>query len=219
MLSGKYAETFGKNLRSFREESGLTRQSFAMKYELNVSTLMAYEIGRNSANFSRFLTICNVTGLSPDRLLSGLVSWHTEQDDIREMEELIDAQCAQAQRRIRGALDIVIDSMISTPPKLMGAGFGERLSILRMDASLEVLDLAEQSSIARSTYQGYESGQFDPSMPALLSLCEIFMVSPEYMLAPNLERLTYRDQRMAWLRPKHIRALLELSRYLAKVIM
>ena len=78
---------------------------------------------------------------------------------------------------------------------------------------MSIESLAEICRVSKSTMQGYESGQYDPPLPVTLHLCEAFGVSPEYLLAPYLQELTYVDARLADLKPIQIKTLLELSRY------
>lgn len=215
MEDSQYSKVFGLNLRLLRESFGQTRQSFAARLDSSVHTLQSYEAGIRSPNFRRFLQICNVLTVSPNQLLEGLYPWPTEIDHLRELARITEGLDETVAQKIRGVQDIFIESALDTPPKLTGVGFGSRLYLLRADAGMDVTALAEMCMVARPTLQGYESGQYDPSIPVILHLCEALDISPDYLLAPELERLSCPDARLAYLRPRQIKALLDATQYLA----
>lgn len=215
MEDTQYRKIFGENLRLLRESFGQTRQIFAARLDSSVHTLQSYEAGTRSPNFRRFLQICNALVVSPNDLLAGLYSWPTELDRLRELARIMEGLDDAAARKIQGVQDIFIESALDTHPKLTGAGFGSRLHLLRADVGMDVTALAEMCMVARPTLQGYESGQYDPSIPVILRLCEALGVSPDYLLAPELERLSFPDARLADLRPRQIVTLLEITRYMA----
>lgn len=215
MEDTQYRKIFGENLRLLRESFGQTREAFAARLDSSVHTLQSYEAGTRSPNFRRFLQICNVLTVSPNNLLTGLYPWPTEIDHLRELARITEGLDETVAQTIRGVQDIFIESALDTPPKLTGAGFGPRLHLLRTDVGMDVTALAEMCMVARPTIQGYESGQYDPSIPVILRLCEALGVSPDYLLAPELERPSCPDARLADLRPRQIKALLDVTQYLA----
>lgn len=215
MEDTQYRKIFGENLRLLRESMDQTREAFAARLDSSVHTLQSYEAGTRSPNFRRFLQICNSLQVSPNNLLEGLYPWPTEIDHLRELACIMEGLDETVAQKIRGVQDIFIESALDTPPKLTGAGFGSRLHLLRADTGMDVTALAEMCMVARPTLQGYESGQYDPSIPVILRLCEALGVSPDYLLAPELERLSFPDARLADLRPRQIVTLLEITRYMA----
>ena len=66
--------------------------------------------------------------------------------------------------------------------------------------------------------QGYESGQYDPSVPAVLRLCEVLGVTPEYLLAPALEKLSVLDEEIVDLYPQQIKSLQEITTYFIRTM-
>lgn len=66
--------------------------------------------------------------------------------------------------------------------------------------------------------QGYESGQYDPSVPAVLRLCEVMSVTPEYLLAPALVKLTYMNEEIVDLYPQQIKSLQEITTYFIRTM-
>lgn len=186
-----------------------------MDCDCSAYTIQNYELGRKGPNFKRFLNICNAAGVSPNQLLSGLYSDSAELRAIRGLQEIFHSVSSSERQRLSKVLEIIGTCMADTAPSLSGADFGARLQLLRLDTGLSVEALAAKCSIAKSTLQGYESGQYDPSIPALLQLCEVLDVSPEYLLADKLVKTTFPDRRLLYLRPRQIIALHETAAYLS----
>ena len=214
MTKTKHNNQFGKNLKCFRESLGGTRTKFASDCGFSIYTIQNYELGRNSPNLERFLQICNVKRVLPSRLLDGLIHFPTESVILRELEICMESLKLSQKQRITGLLDILVNCMLETEPKMSNANFGERIRILRINAGFEVDRLAEICMISVPTLQGYESGQYDPSIPVLLNLCQIFQVSPDYLLLPRLKWNPFPDNRMQNLLPHQIRSVLQSTQYL-----
>lgn len=207
-----YNSIFGQNLERLRESIGQTTQIFAVDCGCSPLTIQNYELGRRGPNFKRFISICNTKAISPNRLLAGLFSQNTELKAVYEIQHTLDQLTPTSRQRATAILDTVIKCMIDTSPSLKGADFGTRLHLLRLDSGLDVEYFCTKCMIAKSTYQGYESGQYDPSIPVLLQLCEIVGVSPEYLVAPNLIKTSISDQRLYYLRPRQLKSLSETAR-------
>jgi len=122
------------------------------------------------------------------------------------------------QGKLKGLQAIYIESARSSPSKLAGNDFAARLHLLRVETGYDAMAVAGKCMIARATLQGYESGQYDPSVPAVLRLCEVIGVSPEYLLAPMLDQLNDLDRCIVDLYPQQIRTLQEISAYYAQTI-
>lgn len=213
MLDNRVNEILGRNLRLYRESTGKSRQVFASYFDGSPFTLQGYESGKKCPNFQRFVHICNSLQISPNTLLEGLFPWETEIDTIAQLDGLVRPLKGAARQRISGMQDLYLKHAFESNPKFAGSPFGTRLHLLRLDAGLDGDTLAKSCLVARPTYQGYESGQYDPGIPIVLRICEVFHVSPEYLLAPVLKKLSYKDPRMADLRPTQIKFLYELTRY------
>lgn len=213
MENGQYSEVFGRNLRHFREELKLTRIAFSSQFCVNANTLQGYESGKKMPGFKQFVTVCNSLRKPPNYLLDGLYPWKTELDALNELRSLIEGIDRRDRHRLTGLLEIVTRSLLKTPPKLDGVSFGTRLQYLRLDAEMEAPTLADRCSIAVPTLLGYESGQYYPGIPIVLKLCEIYGVSPSYLMAPVLTAPVYEDMHMASLRPRQIHMILEVARY------
>lgn len=216
MAKEQYNEIFGKNLRAYRESLGQTRLVFVRQYDGFVNTLASYETGEKGPSLKRFLHICRGVRLSPNVLLKGLFPWETELETLKALDEVMDGLTGAERPRIIAVQKIFLCCVLDTPPKLSDANLGTRIRLLREDAGLEVPELAERCMIAKSTLLGYESGQYDPSVPVILRLSEMFGVSPEYLLASELDKLSYSDARYAGLRPREMKALLEITRSLVR---
>lgn len=213
MLDSRVNEILGRNLRQYRESTGKSRQVFASYFDGSPFTLQGYESGKKCPNFQRFVHICNSLQISPNTLLDGLFPWETEIDTIAQLDGLVRPLKGAAGQRIFGMQELYLKHALAVNPKITGSSFGTRLHLLRLDAGLDVDALAKHCMVARSTFQGYESGQYDPGLPIVLRLCEVFHLSPEYLLAPVLKKLSYTDPRMVDLRPTQIQFLYELSKY------
>ena len=133
---------------------------------------------------------------------------------LNELENGLKPLKLTERKKIIGQLDIWINCILNTEPKLIHASFGERIRILRTNASLGLRDVAEACTISVSTLQGYESGQHDPSIPVLLYLCQMFQVSPNYLLYPRIDFKISGDNRIFFLLPAQLHTLLQSSQYL-----
>ena len=60
--------------------------------------------------------------------------------------------------------------------------------------------------------------QYDPSVPAVLRLCEVMSVTPEYLLAPALVKLTYMNEEIVDLYPQQIKSLQEITTYFIRTM-
>ena len=213
MESVQLKKIFGQNLLWLRESRKQSRQAFAAECGIVADTVQSYELGYKCPSLKRFLALCRASGVSPNILLDGMFQWRTELEDTCELERLADDLTGQKAQRLKEFQNIYFRGAVEIRPRLIGAPFGTRLHILRMENRMSIESLAEICRVSKSTMQGYESGQYDPPLPVTLHLCEAFGVSPEYLLAPYLQELTYVDARIADLRPIQIKTLLELSRY------
>lgn len=218
MIDIQFNEVFGRNLREYRESLEMPRHIFAAKYGGSASTLQSYEAGSRRPNFQRFLQICNTYHVSPNRLFRGLYNWPTEHDTIKALNSLSQNLDNIQRGRLEGLQAIYIKSALDAPSKLAGNDFASRLHLLRVGAGYDANTVAEKCMIARATLQGYESGQYDPSVPAVLHLCEVIGVSPEYLLAPALYKLCDLDEHIVNLYPQQIKTLRELSAYYVRTI-
>lgn len=212
-MESRYNEIFGQNLRKYRESLNQSRQIFVSIYGGSPHTLQSYESGNKAPNFRRFIHLSNSLRLSPNVLLDGLFPWKTELDNLQELQEMMQGLHGQFAQKIRGFQEIYLLDAIGGYPNLSGASFGTKIHLLRLNAGFDIDTISKRCMVAKPTMQGYESGQYDPSIPVVLRLCEIFGVSPEYLLAPVLDNLTYSDSRMVNLYPHQIKTFLDLSRY------
>ena len=60
--------------------------------------------------------------------------------------------------------------------------FCERLKELRLDRKLSALKLAKAIGVSDTTILRWENGTMSPSVDALISLCEYFNVTPNYLM-------------------------------------
>ena len=214
MAKEQYNEIFGKNLRAYRESLGQTRLVFVRQYDGFVNTLASYETGEKGPSLKRLIHICNGLKLSPNALLDGLFPWETEIETLTSLDKIMSELAGAERQKVVAIRNSFLSCVLETPPKLSGENLGTRIHLLREDAGLDVSVLAERCMIAKSTLLGYESGQYDPSVQVILRLSEVFGVSPEFLLAPLLDKLSYSDKRYANLRPREMKALLEITRIL-----
>jgi len=212
------SEVFAQNLKALRKSRNQTRNAFAASIDGFASTVQGYEAGAKLPTFHRFCALCNALNTSPNTLLAGLFPWRTELEDVHALEATMNSLHGINRQHLINMQNDFIRCLLETPPSLSGAGFGTRLSILRQDIELEAGDLAERCNLSRSTLQGYESGQYVPSLPSVLSLCEVFGVSPEYLLAPCLHTRTYSDDRFYALRPRQLSALCSMTQKISDAL-
>ena len=137
---------------------------------------------------------------------------------IRFMFLLTDSLERIQQQKLKGLQAIYVKSALDVPSKLAGADFATRLHLLRVGTGCDAATVAGKCMIARATLQGYESGQYDPSVPAVLRLCEVLGVTPEYLLAPALEKLSVLDEEIVDLYPQQIKSLQEITTYFIRTM-
>ena len=59
---------------------------------------------------------------------------------------------------------------------------GQRLKALRKQLQAGQKEIAELLGLSLRSYQFYESGAYDPSLPNLILLADYFQVSTDYLL-------------------------------------
>ncbi len=65
--------------------------------------------------------------------------------------------------------------------------FSEKLKKLRVNAGYTQADVARRLGIASSTIGMYEQGRREPDMEIISKICELFHVSPTYLMSPKTE--------------------------------
>lgn len=216
MIDAQYHSILGQNLKQLREACGETRDRFAMDCSCARNTIQNYELGRSTPVYKQFLRICNAKHVSPNRLLAGLIPADSEQQAIQELNEILNALDAMERQQLSIFLNIIINCVMETTPRLSGASLGTRVQQLRENAGMSVEELAERCMIAKPTLQGYESGQYDPSIPVLIRLCEVLVVSPEYLMASEISYPVCSDKRLLDLLPNELRMVRDCAKYASK---
>lgn len=191
----------------------MTRREFASLVDSSEYTIQGYEYGKKLPSLPSLLALCAALKRSPNELLTGLWEWRTELNDLQELNVLLETLGDGMRQKLEGLFKIIWRGMVEMPPSLTGASFGTRLQLLRIDAGLEIEALAKQCSIARSTLQGYESGQYNPSVQTVLRLSEVLQVSPAYLLYPELVPGLYPESWLASLRPHQVKTLVEAAKF------
>ena len=64
---------------------------------------------------------------------------------------------------------------------------GQRLKDLRKHKKVGQKEVAELLGVSLRSYQFYESGEYDPSLPNLVVLADYFQVSTDYLLGRSDE--------------------------------
>ena len=64
---------------------------------------------------------------------------------------------------------------------------GQRLKDLRKQKKVGQKEVAELLEVSLRSYQFYESGEYDPSLPNLVVLADYFQVSTDYLLGRSDE--------------------------------
>lgn len=64
---------------------------------------------------------------------------------------------------------------------------GERLRKLRKDRKVLQQTMADELGVSLRSYQFYESGEYDPSLPNLIALADYFQVSIDYLVGRSDE--------------------------------
>lgn len=216
MTNAQYHSMLGDNIRQLREECGETRDCFAMDCGCARNTIQNYELGRSAPVYKQFLRICNTKHVSPNQLLAGLFPADSEQEAIQELNGILNALDAMERQQINNFLNIIVNCILETTPRLSCASLGTRVQQLRENARMSVDELAARCMIAKPTLQGYESGQYDPSIPVLIRLCEVLLVSPEYLMASEISYPDCSDKRLLDLFPNELRMLRDCAKYASK---
>ena len=71
---------------------------------------------------------------------------------------------------------------------------GQRLKELRKLRRVGQKEMAELLGLSLRTYQFYESGAYDPSLPNLMVLADYFQVSTDYLLGRTDEPGCVKDR-------------------------
>ena len=71
---------------------------------------------------------------------------------------------------------------------------GQRLKDLRKQKKVGQKEVAELLGLSLRTYQFYESGAYDPSLPNLIVLADYFQVSTDYLLGRTDEPGCVKDR-------------------------
>lgn len=75
--------TVGKNIRTYREQYGYTRERFAELLGVSAKFLYDCEVGSVGISLSTLKRICEVLGISADRLL-----WEEKMEKVELSEQL-----------------------------------------------------------------------------------------------------------------------------------
>ena len=67
-------------------------------------------------------------------------------------------------------------------PKPYDVAIGERAAHIRNVLSLSMSDVAEKLNITRQTLSNYESGRTQMRADVIRSLCEVYAISPSWLL-------------------------------------
>lgn len=73
--------------------------------------------------------------------------------------------------------------------------FGENLQYYRKREEITQEQLAEKMEVSRQTISKWEAGQSVPELEKLVTLCEVFQVSADYLLKPSeLDQLSIKTE-------------------------
>lgn len=103
-------KSIGKNIRKFRDESGITQEELAEMVCLSVSYMGAIERGEKLPKLKVFIDIANALKVSSDSLLSGVLDVGN-QIIASELSEELSCLSKSDQMRVFNVLRTMIDNM------------------------------------------------------------------------------------------------------------
>ena len=209
------SKVFGNNLKALRQGRGLQRQILADMCGISIYTLRSYQSGEIMPSMKAVLNICNALQISPNVLFEGIYKTPTEIDNIAVIENYLNSLQCEKKYRLQRLCEIVEKCMVQGAPNLNNVNIGSRIKILREDIGLTQSVLAERCSVVPGTISCIESNQATPGIEVLLAMCEIFNVSPEFMLCASLE-VTVSHIKYFAMTPRQIGCIAEITQFLAQ---
>lgn len=206
---------FGIILKTLRKERKITVLELAGQAGVSNYTIQNYQYGRQKPSLKSIIGICKALDVSPNQLLDGCVRG-SEQDYIVNIIELIKKIPNDVVLTVEDWLNIILN-YLEEISNISDAGYGKRLRTLREESRLSLVDVATICHIVPDTLKQIECSQTYPGIELFLELCEIYHVSPEFLLGHDIHISHSSDTplvaRLRFLTPRQLVLLYDLAGY------
>jgi len=175
--------SFGDNLKNAIKSRGFDIDEVAIQIDVDASTLYGYSENLYYPQFNNLCEICNRFSISPNELFDGLYDCQTDEAantfKITYMLQTLTPEQKQT-------ADKVIDAFVNHLGRNDLKSLGSRIRRLRNYYDLSAETLAKKSHLAPSTIRNIESNTSQPSVTSMLTLANVFQVSPNYLLCERV---------------------------------
>lgn len=201
-------QQFSCNLKSIRDESGLSVALYADTCGILVNTFKNYLYGNSLPSLETIAGISDATGTPIARFFYGLANFPTEVSSIKKIEVALEKLPQIRRSFIESLLEPLKISIIYSFPDIRKANFGTRLKVLRLDIGYTIENMSQKCGISEKTYRAYESSQSLPGLLIFLDICKELRTSPEYLLCKHVATCSHRaDTWLYDLTPRQIEGL------------
>lgn len=205
------ADVFAGNLKKLRRQRGLTREMFAYQCGLSEESIRSYQACRQVPSTTTLINMCSGLSVSANILLEGLYQVPTERESIAYIQGTAQNLDAKYKELWTQTMQVFVNCLSYSPPKLSGADWGTRLKFLREDGGFSHKDFAAMCGITSGTLSGLESGQRLPGLDTLLLMCKILHITPDFMLLNAPGYPVPSGHWYSYLTPSQIASLKDLS--------
>ena len=210
-MSIEIKSAISDSLKKIKSDRNMEVSLMADLLNIPVSTFETYLYAQNIPSLDTVIHICNQFHYPINTFFAPLIVEPTEQQFIKR---IISNYCMLPeikQKRVYQMIEPLVQSMIGDMPDLKGAGFGQKIRILREDIRMILADTADAYGIRPNTLKVLEANQRLPSIAVCLKICGTLHVSPEYLLCNYLTYPLTVDKNYYLLKPRELSALAESS--------
>lgn len=175
--------TFGKNLKNAIKSRGYDIDEVAIQIDVEASTLYGYTENLYYPQFENLCEICNRYVIPPNELFDGMFDFkNSESAHTFKITYLLNTLVPEQ----KNTANQTIDAFISRLGHKELQNLGSRIRRLRQYKKLTAEKLAKEAHLAPSTVRNIETNSARPSVTSLLTLADIFKVSPDYLLCERV---------------------------------
>lgn len=196
---------FGYNLKNAIKSRGFDIDEVAIQIDVEASTLYGYSENLYYPQFNNLCEICNRFLIAPNELFVGMYNSKTDEAiNTIKIACLLDT-LSPGQKQ---TADKVIDAFINHLGRKDLNSLGGRIRRLRNYYDLSAETLAKKAHLAPSTVRNIEANTSQPSVNSMLTLANVFQVSPDYLLYERVN--VHSEKRYLKLLPNEIALLYDV---------
>lgn len=175
--------SFGENLKNAIKSRGFDIDEVAIQIDVDAATLYGYSENLYYPQFDNLCEICNRFLISPNELFDGMYDFQTaEAANTDKITSLLNSLSPEQKQTADKITDYFVNHLGHKDLKSLGG----RIRRLRKYYDLSAEKLAKQAHLAPSTVRNIESNTAQPSVSSLLTLANVFQVSPDYLLCERI---------------------------------